>query len=167
MLTLGIAGLANVTGFLEHHFSSRMAQESRVVQGMDAAAALLLNGRVVAAASQERFDRVKKSSGFPFEAIQYCINTAGASLKDVQEIACNFSFGRYKAIYAIDELARAYWKDCLSPAVIAGTLATRFAGDAASRLHPIDHHDAHLHGDRKSTRLNSSHEFVSRMPSSA
>jgi hypothetical protein len=35
-------------------------------------------------------------------------------------------------IYAIDEIARSYWRDCLSPAAIAGTLATRFAGDTAS-----------------------------------
>jgi carbamoyltransferase len=145
MLTLGIAGLANVTGFLEHHFPSQMAQESRVVQGMDAAAALLLDGQVVAAASQERFDRTKKSPAFPFDAIQYCMDAVGASLGDTQDIACNFDFGRYKPIYAMDELARSYWRDCLSPDAIAGMLATRFSKDVASRLHPIDHHDAHLH----------------------
>ncbi len=58
------------------------------MRGMDGAAALLLDGQVIAAASQERFDRVKKSLAFPFEAIQYCINTVGASLEDVQDIGC-------------------------------------------------------------------------------
>jgi carbamoyltransferase len=146
MLTLGIAGLANVTGFLERHFPEQMAGDSRVVQGMDAAAALLLDGRVVAAASQERFDRLKKSPAFPFQAIQYCLDTAGASLQDVRDIACNFSFGRYKPIYATDELSRAYWQECLSPDAMAGMLSTHFGADVASRLRPIDHHDAHLHG---------------------
>jgi carbamoyltransferase len=145
MLTLGIAGLANVTGFLEDHFPAQMAQESRIVQGMDAAAALLMDGQVIAAASQERFDRIKKSATFPFEVIQYCVDTAGASLNDVKDIACNFSFGRYKPIYAADKLARSYWQNCLSPEAISGMLAMRFDSDIASRLHPIDHHDAHLH----------------------
>lgn len=145
MLTLGIAGLVNVTGFLETHFPAQMAQESRVVQGMDAAAALLMDGQVIAAASQERFDRIKKSPAFPFEAIQYCFDTAGASPNDVTDIACNFSFGRYKPIYATDEMACRYWQDCLSPEAISRTLATRFGPHIAFRLHPIDHHDAHLH----------------------
>ena len=86
MLTLGIAGLANVTGFLERHFPEQMARESRVVQGMDAAAVLLRDGDVVAAASEERFDRVKKSGAFPFQAIQYCLDAAGATLNDVQDV---------------------------------------------------------------------------------
>src|ERR1700722_5193949 len=98
MLTLGVAGLANVSGFLERHFPEQMAQESRVVQGMDAAAALLSDGKVIAAASEERFDRVKKSGTFPFQAIQYCLDAAGATLDEVQDICCNFNFGRYRPI---------------------------------------------------------------------
>lgn len=145
MLTLGIAGLANVTGFLERHFPQHMAQDSRIVQGMDAAAALVADGRVIAAASEERFDRIKKSPAFPYQAIQYCLDTAGVSLHDVTDIACNFSFGRYKPIYATDELARAYWRECLAPDAIAGMLSTHWEGDIAGRLRPTDHHDAHLH----------------------
>ncbi len=145
MLTLGVAGLANVTQFLETNFPAQMAHESRIVQGMDAAAALLSNGTVVAAVSEERFDRTKKSGAFPFQAIQYCLDAAGATLADVQDICCNFSFGRYRPVYAADPLARSYWQQCLSPDAIFGMLANRFRVSDAARFRPTDHHDAHLH----------------------
>ena len=145
MLTLGVAGLANITQFLETNFPAQMAHESRIVQGMDAAAALLSNGTVVAAVSEERFDRTKKSGAFPFQAIQYCLDAAGATLADVQDICCNFSFGRYRPIYAADALARSYWQQCLCPDAIFGMLANRFRASDAARFHPTDHHDAHLH----------------------
>src|ERR1700691_918195 len=102
MLTLGIAGLANVGGFLQRHFPAEMATGSRVVQGMDAAAALLQDGRVVAAVSQERFDREKKSGAFPLDAIRYCLDAAGVTLRDVDQIAGNFNFARYRPIYAAE-----------------------------------------------------------------
>jgi carbamoyltransferase len=145
MLTLGIAGLANVSGFLERHFPEQMAQDSRVVQGMDAAAALLLDGDVLAAASEERFDRVKKSGAFPFRAVQYCLDAAGATLDEVQDVCCNFNFGRYRPIYASDQLARTYWQECLSPDAVFGMLKSRFRAGNATTFHPTDHHDAHLH----------------------
>jgi carbamoyltransferase len=145
MLTLGIAGLANVTGFLERHFPEQMARESRVVQGMDAAAALLLDGDVLAAASEERFDRIKKSGAFPFRAVQYCLDAAGATLDEVQDVCCNFNFGRYRPVYASEDVARSYWQECLSPDAVFGMLKSRFRAGDATRFHAIDHHDAHLH----------------------
>ncbi|MEZ4860466.1 MAG: carbamoyltransferase [Caldilineaceae bacterium] len=43
----------------------------------DAAAALLHNGRLVAAAEEERFSRIKHDAGFPQQAINFCLRTAG------------------------------------------------------------------------------------------
>jgi len=145
MLTLGIAGLANVTAFLERHFPQQMARDSRVMQGMDAAAALLLDGTIIAAASEERFDRNKKSGAFPVQAIRYCLGEAGATLAEVDGVCCNFNFRRYRPIYAAEDLSRAYWQECLSPDAIFGLLAALFQAGDATRFHPVDHHDAHLH----------------------
>jgi carbamoyltransferase len=52
----------------------------------DSAAALLRDGEVVAAAQQERFTRKKHDPGFPREAIEYCLNEAGVTLRDVQSV---------------------------------------------------------------------------------
>jgi len=55
----------------------------------DAAACLLRNGRVVAAAEEERFRRIKHWAGFPAEAIRYCLSEAGITVSDVDCVALN------------------------------------------------------------------------------
>ena len=52
----------------------------------DAAACLLRDGSVVAAASEERFSRKKQDSKFPIEAIQYCLEEAGISPSDLDAV---------------------------------------------------------------------------------
>ena len=43
----------------------------------DSAAALIVDGRIVAAAQEERFTRKKHDAGFPAQAVEYCLNEAG------------------------------------------------------------------------------------------
>jgi len=43
----------------------------------DSAAALVVDGRVVAAAQEERFTRIKHDHGFPHNAVAYCLREAG------------------------------------------------------------------------------------------
>ena len=52
----------------------------------DAAAALIKDGEIVAAAEEERFNRVKHCAGFPAKAVRYCLDTAGITLADVDHI---------------------------------------------------------------------------------
>jgi carbamoyltransferase len=49
----------------------------------DAAAALLHDGILVAAAEEERFSRVKHDFGFPRKAIRFCLDQAGVQGKDL------------------------------------------------------------------------------------
>ena len=55
----------------------------------DAAACLVRDGVVVAAAEEERFRRVKHWAGFPSQAIAYCLAEAGLRLSDIGRIAVN------------------------------------------------------------------------------
>jgi carbamoyltransferase len=52
----------------------------------DAAAALIKDGRIVAAVEEERFNRVKHCAGFPAAAVRYCLAAAGVSIEDVEHI---------------------------------------------------------------------------------
>ena len=45
----------------------------------DSAAALVIDGEVVAAAQEERFSRKKHDPGFPSAAVAYCLGEAGLS----------------------------------------------------------------------------------------
>ena len=49
----------------------------------DSAAALLVDGRIVAAAQEERFTRVKHDAGFPARAIASCLAEAGLTAADL------------------------------------------------------------------------------------
>src|SRR5712672_4022780 len=53
----------------------------------DSAAALVEDGRLVAAAQEERFTRKKQDAAFPYHAIGYCLGAAGAKLSEIDHIA--------------------------------------------------------------------------------
>jgi carbamoyltransferase len=53
----------------------------------DSAAALIEDGHLVGAAQEERFTRKKHDSGFPQNAVQYCLDQAGIKLGDVDYVA--------------------------------------------------------------------------------
>jgi carbamoyltransferase len=73
----------------------------------DSAATLIGDGRVVAAAEEERFTRVKHHSGFPFRSVQYCLDEAGIKIGDVEHVALYWKpwVFRHKAIQAVKTLA--------------------------------------------------------------
>ncbi len=52
----------------------------------DSAAALVINGKVVAAAQEERFTRKKHDPSFPEHAVSYCLKEAGLSFKEIDYI---------------------------------------------------------------------------------
>src|SRR6266705_2336663 len=52
----------------------------------DAAACLIQDGRLVAAASEERFTRKKHDEGFPREAIKYCLREGKITAKDLDHV---------------------------------------------------------------------------------
>src|SRR6266516_2345661 len=55
----------------------------------DSAACLIVDGKLVAAAEEERFRRIKHWAGLPTNAIDYCLREGGISLRDVDHIAIN------------------------------------------------------------------------------
>lgn len=55
----------------------------------DASACLVVDGKLVAAAEEERFRRVKHWAGFPTEAIRYCLEEGGIGLASVDHVAIN------------------------------------------------------------------------------
>lgn len=53
----------------------------------DSAAAIVVDGEIVAAAQEERFTRRKHDADFPSHAVRFCLGEAGLSLDDVDHIA--------------------------------------------------------------------------------
>ncbi|RTE94724.1 carbamoyltransferase [Bradyrhizobium sp. LVM 105] len=53
----------------------------------DSAAALIEDGRVIAAAQEERFTRKKHDASFPHHAIAFCLEAVGAKLSGIDQVA--------------------------------------------------------------------------------
>jgi carbamoyltransferase len=74
----------------------------------DTAAALVCDGRLVAAAEEERFSRVKHDSSVPLRAIEFCLARGGLTMADVDVIAFPerpFRTGRDSKLADIDRAA--------------------------------------------------------------
>ncbi len=52
----------------------------------DSAAALIDNGKIVAAAQEERFSRKKHDSSFPFSALKYCLEEGSTTFSEIDSI---------------------------------------------------------------------------------
>ena len=53
----------------------------------DSSAALIKNGKIVCAAEEERFRRIKHWAGFPSESIKFCLQDEDISIVDLDYIA--------------------------------------------------------------------------------
>jgi len=118
----------------------------------DSSAALVIDGKLVAACEEERFRRIKHFAGFPQEAVKSCLIQAGISLKDVDYITIPRNvWARFfkKVIYGIKmpKLAlqrisawgkTAYAKETLSDIFSISTKNIK------AKLIPVEHHRAHL-----------------------
>jgi len=52
----------------------------------DSAAALLIDGKIVAAAQEERFTRIKHDASYPAHAVEYVLKEAGLQGKDIHQV---------------------------------------------------------------------------------
>jgi hypothetical protein len=76
--------MLNMIGFSGLHHSApfkcwpNLAAEYRIPQGFESAAALVTNGEIRAAASEESFNREKATGSFPVQAIKCCLAEAAS-----------------------------------------------------------------------------------------
>ena len=118
----------------------------------NASAAILCDGKLIAAVEEERFNRVKYAAGFPVAAIRYCLQAAGIALKDVQHVAVPRNpYARLgtKLLYALrmPSFARERGKVLAKFSGIREALAAAFETDPATmpaQFHRVEHHVAHL-----------------------
>ena len=124
----------------------------------DSAASLIKDGELVAAAEEERFSRKKHHSGFPYKAIQYCLNYENITLKDVAHVGHYWKpwILRHKAVQALKSamISPAMFKARADRGVAqvsdsylgmfkhAKRLREHF-GESNFKFHFIEHHQSH------------------------
>ena len=127
----------------------------------DAAAAVVRDGQLVAAAEEERFNRRKHCAGFPAEAVRYCLAAAGVSLEDVEHVGVSRDPSAHlhkKILYAAARAARSRGRGFLGAVTdrLANTAKVRSLKDDLAKalavpksrvraeFHNVEHHLAHL-----------------------
>jgi carbamoyltransferase len=118
----------------------------------NASAAIVCDGRLIAAVEEERFNRVKYAAGFPAQAIRYCLKEAGLMLADIDHVAVPRNpYARLatKLFYAVrmPSFARERAKILAKFTGIPEALAAAFDADPkklAAKFHRVEHHQAHL-----------------------
>ena len=118
----------------------------------NSSAAIVVDGRLLAAVEEERLNRVKYAAGLPARAIQYCLDQAGAKLSEVDHIAVprnpwarlgtKLRFAMRMPRFALDR-ARVMRRF----AGVKADLASAFempVENIRARFHRIEHHTAHL-----------------------
>jgi carbamoyltransferase len=118
----------------------------------NASAAVVCDGRLVAAVEEERFNRVKYAAGFPAAAIRYCLKEAGLNLGEIDHVAVpRDPYARLgtKLLYALrmPSFARGRAKVMVKFTGVREALAAAFDGDPKrikAQFHRIEHHQAHL-----------------------
>jgi carbamoyltransferase len=118
----------------------------------NASAAIVCDGRLVAAVEEERFNRVKYAAGFPAQAIRYCLKEAGLALADIDHVAVPRNpYARLltKLFYAarMPSFARERAKVLAKFTGIPEALALVFETDPkqlTAKFHRVEHHQAHL-----------------------
>lgn len=123
----------------------------------DAAAALIKDGRLIAAVEEERFNRCKHSAGFPEHSIRYCLKEAGIGIEDLDHVGISRDPSAHlhkKILFAamrIKSLARSQIKDRLGNAARVRDLKEELGRvfsvpkkHLRARFHNIEHHRAHL-----------------------
>src|SRR5579862_2806045 len=143
MNILGVSGLESAMQFKKQHWPGLPEREYRIVQGQDAASALVVDGRVVAAAAEERFDRQKHSAQFPSKSIRYCLTRAGISIDDVDEIAHSFDYAPYRKLFSLDPVSERLYREVYSKDALLAWVHRDFPAFPAERVHQVNHHLAH------------------------
>ncbi len=118
-------------------------REYRISQGYDSAAALVVDGKLIAAAAQERFSRKKHTGDFPIDAIQFCLREAGLSIEDVDEIAHGFDYSPYSQLYSLDPDSSRLYQKVFSKEALVRQVHCCFPDFRDEKIQPVGHHLAH------------------------
>lgn len=91
MIVLGCNGFTRIADIFAEHFGL-VGIDKHYIIGHDAGASLLVDGKLVAAVEEERLNRIKKTSDFPFNSVKWVLEHAGIQFSDIDLIAIPWNF---------------------------------------------------------------------------
>ena len=119
----------------------------------DSSAAVVRDGKLVAAVEEERFNRVKHWAGLPVESMKYCLREAGVKFADLEHVAINLNprVHNFRRLWHLLKhrpdfgLVLERLKKRGKAKGVGERVAEAFPGEPMrAEVHHIEHHLAHL-----------------------
>ena len=121
----------------------------------DASAALVVDGQLVAAVEEERFNRVKHWAGFPTQSIRWCLEAGGLDAAELDHVAVSFNpranLWKRLAFVARHRPSMAAIRDRLKRQRKTLSLEQQFADAVGipnealrAKFHRLEHHQTHV-----------------------
>ena len=116
----------------------------------DTSAALIVNGKLVAAIEEERFTKIKHYAGLPINSIKYCLNSHNLTISEVDVITVNYN-SKYnffnKVLFTIKNFNSLTFQKIISlknKNNIKNILQESFSKKINAKIIHIPHHIAHI-----------------------
>jgi carbamoyltransferase len=121
----------------------------------DASASLVIDGQLVAAVEEERFNRIKHWAGFPAASIRWCLEAGGVKAADIDHVAVSFdpraNMGKRLGFVLKNRPSLRAVLDRLKRQGKTLGLEDQFAvavglpvSDVRAKFHRIEHHQTHV-----------------------
>jgi carbamoyltransferase len=121
----------------------------------DASASLVIDGQLIAAVEEERFNRIKHWAGFPAESIRWCLEAGGIKAADLDHVGISFdpraNLGKRLGFVLKNRPSFSAVLDRLKRQGKTLGLEEQFAGavglrpdQVKAKFHRIEHHQTHV-----------------------
>ncbi len=143
MKIVGISGLENSIPFKRSRWPGLDEREYRISQGHDSAAALVMDGSVIAAVAEERISRRKHTGAFPKGAIASCLAQAGVDISSVDYVVHGFDYRPYQPVYAADPVSSDQYREVYSREALLAQIERDLPGFPPEKVLHVAHHLGH------------------------
>jgi carbamoyltransferase len=117
--------------------------DTRFYQGQDAAAALIVDGKLVCAVQEERFSGIKYDGDFPVRSIEWCLASAGVDAADITAVGHNFDYRAMDGLLKAP-IERQLHREVYAPELQLPLLRAALPGLSSEiAVTPVEHHTAH------------------------
>ncbi|MBV8277356.1 MAG: hypothetical protein JO170_19140 [Verrucomicrobia bacterium] len=146
MRILGIGGLAGASAFRRLNWPGLDDREFPVALGLDAAAALVINGELVATAKEDSFSRSVHTTDFPAEAIKFCLSSKNLVPEEIDALVHCFDYSDYQDLYLVSKRSSEFYRTVLSKEALLREVGRHLPAFPPDRVRQISNHLAHAAG---------------------
>jgi carbamoyltransferase len=146
MRILGIGGLAGASAFQRLNWPDLDDREFPVTLGLDAAAALVINGELVATAREDSFNRLVHTTDFPAEAIKFCLSSKNLVLGEIDALVHCFDYSDYQDLFLVSKRSSELYQTVLSKEALLREVKRHLPAFPTDRVRQISNHLAHAAG---------------------